>query len=1338
MSINIDEDYIDIFLLHNNKKVNSNSPDSLNYYRIITKDIGVKDSFQEINFTLSNNIRMTISIKFKNKFSTQAISVKDRLKFFNQPKQETKKQVENQYIPKKIKMPDFLRKEEEEKNYKKPEIIKKDSSKKVEEQKKNNETKKEELKEKIEEPKNDGEMQKEEETKKIEPKKEQPKKEPIKEETKKEEPKKEEPKKKEPKKEEPKKKEPMKEEPKKKEPKKKEQKKEESMKEEPKKEEIKEEEEPKKEELKTEEPKIEEPKIEEPIEEVKIDESKKEESTNETINKEEQKEETPKEKNIKKDKEINLNLKDNNKEEEENNGNNNIEKEQKLPETPKVIENKIEEKIEIANNKKPPENPKKVKEKTSQAPKPIAKKVTPKIKLEKAETIDNSKIEENFNKNLQKINTFSIPSPKEIAKTKAQTNTSPPEDDDFIVLDIDDLEEATRRNTKTRNGTAQLYLEPKIYSEYLDEQKKKGIKHPYRETFCEGFFISSFPKKEGKVIEMSTSFPAPCGHEECSKLPAMKPEIIFRYPLQDTKTLELNNLAATICFPTGIKVCYDENNGPQNIKDYVTSITNQKGERYYMMTYHFYIKIPSDEYVKQYDENPLKYNLRKFADAYTGLSEEELTEDMMNVIQENLEFSQELGFRDIVFVPFCICLISKYPYVQEMQKCLKSIYTIIKNENNVGSNVLINDLIMYLINSIPIPSKNTKIKFLLPYYNNCIDIDCPKLEDINIMNLSASWLLKYFSTDNLIIIFRLLITEKKILLIDNDYERLSTVADGLVSILYPFQWIHTYIPIMSDQMLKYLETFLPFLNGINESLMNLVEKVFQEGEVQEDDEVFLIYIRENKIKLSSTLKGINKKFEKYIQDNIPLLPSSLEKELRYKIKKAKSELEDIERNKKKNTIENKQNCELQIRDAFIDLFVDMFQDYAKYLSFIEQDPVFNKSLFLEKKSSNEQNFYNEILDTQLFQQFTQNVVNEDVNYFNNKIALNELGKKSKEKKNLKIEKEYFISPQFLNISSHSKDTNFISLVKECKDKYPEDKNSNSSLILEKSIEIKDEKYVNKNCLVYFTPEELEAKNEPKSLVEMEDSELRNPRKMTNSGILQKLKAMNLKAASQVKKKEGPSEKEKDIIKEFIKDYVVKIFKSEEVNLDAKEKTDLLSKLNLPFGREFFISLLSKNSSNIILLKENSSHLLWYLIYMTLISTLKMEETDKILQDIVLLIKCSTYFGIQEEQETKTLFEKNKAKIRDLPKIKQDNFWKKWYDLEIARNEKNKDDIKFKQSIIYEICQTLIQLELPKSMVKNLSDHININEFGKGSELQVQTFKEIIKYITAAKYISVAI
>jgi hypothetical protein len=54
---------------------------------------------------------------------------------------------------------------------------------------------------------------------------------------------------------------------------------------------------------------------------------------------------------------------------------------------------------------------------------------------------------------------------------------------------------------------------------------------------------------------MNESFPSPGNHEECSKLSIMKSEIIFSYPLRDTKTLELNNLAATIWFPTGIKIC---------------------------------------------------------------------------------------------------------------------------------------------------------------------------------------------------------------------------------------------------------------------------------------------------------------------------------------------------------------------------------------------------------------------------------------------------------------------------------------------------------------------------------------------------------------------------------------------------------------------------------------------------------------------------------------------------------------------------------------------------------------------------------------------------------------
>ena len=73
---------------------------------------------------------------------------------------------------------------------------------------------------------------------------------------------------------------------------------------------------------------------------------------------------------------------------------------------------------------------------------------------------------------------------------------------------------------------------------------------------------------------------------------------------------------------------------------------------------------------------------------------------------------------------------------------------------------------------------------------------------------------------------------------------------------------------------KVLEIFLPFLIGINKPLFSFVEKVFRKGEIQEDDEVFLKYISEDKdkIHLSSSINGKKKKLVKYIYDNVPHLP----------------------------------------------------------------------------------------------------------------------------------------------------------------------------------------------------------------------------------------------------------------------------------------------------------------------------------------------------------------------------------------------------------------------------------------------------------------------------------
>ena len=398
-------------------------------------------------------------------------------------------------------------------------------------------------------------------------------------------------------------------------------------------------------------------------------------------------------------------------------------------------------------------------------------------------------------------------------------------------------------NPDKMEKTAQdeLILQPVKYGDI--QEKIPKLTSLMADTFCEGFFISSFPKKDGKVIEKSQGYKSICGHELCSILPAMQAEIIYRYPLKDTKTLELNDLAATICFPSGIKICYggenaeDEKN-PVAVKNYSSPMTNQQGERYYMMNFHFYHKIFNGEFAKLYESHPLKHHMHKFAEGYLGLEIDKATEKK---IQENLEICQDFNFRDFVYVPYCITLISKYPYIKQMEKCTQSLYNVLSDFSGQHK---INDIIEFLVNCLPVPSLGNSVKFYMPFYSFPIQLTCPKIQDIHIITNNLTCLLDYFPLQSIITIFRLMLFEKKILFVGTEYSLLSEVTDSFISLIYPLQWVHTYIPIMSDQMIQYLQTFLPFINGIHESLLPFV----QETLVENEDEVYMIYLETDESK----------------------------------------------------------------------------------------------------------------------------------------------------------------------------------------------------------------------------------------------------------------------------------------------------------------------------------------------------------------------------------------------------------------------------------------------------------------------------------------------------------
>ena len=415
---------------------------------------------------------------------------------------------------------------------------------------------------------------------------------------------------------------------------------------------------------------------------------------------------------------------------------------------------------------------KNTKEVNKEPPKPIEMKngipIPPDMK--------NMNIKEKEDIVIERSQTFN-PSLKNESLPSSHISGSPQEES------LSSIRTAASINTSGVNlNTSQPLQTPKVANETFLE----GIEIPenvINESFCEGFFITSFPANNGKVIENSDDYEATCGHKVCSSLPAMQPEIIYRYPQKDTKSLELNNLAASICFPSGIKICYEEENPVETVKNYSSSITNQQGDRYYMVTYHFFYKILNGQFVTKYSMYPIKYQTMKFCNDFYETIEND--NELQEQISKKLEEYGELNFREAVYVPVCISLISKYPYFNQMEKCLESIRIMLANYNAKSKEI--NDLIHYIVKSIPIPPVNTKLKFPLPFTPEFIDIMSPYYQDMCLLGSDITCLINLFSIENIIFIFRLMIFEQKILFVDNEYDRLSEVTNSFISILYPFQ-----------------------------------------------------------------------------------------------------------------------------------------------------------------------------------------------------------------------------------------------------------------------------------------------------------------------------------------------------------------------------------------------------------------------------------------------------------------------------------------------------------------------------------------------------------------------
>ena len=468
-----------------------------------------------------------------------------------------------------------------------------------------------------------------------------------------------------------------------------------------------------------------------------------------------------------------------------------------------------------------------------------------------------------------------------------------------------------------------------IYSkEYLTSLNINEYEY---DTFCQCILISGLKSEKVNLIKSSNKFPALCNHDICSIYPSFKPSVLYSYQNKARQDkIQISDLIAELIFPFGIKICFNydqDKNFPKCDEPIMNLIHNEKGDKYYMVSFFYYKKM----------------NLKKFIELYKT---PDLKKELELILQKNITNNLT------IFVPESMSLISKFPFFNQMSQCLK---TIISIDDNTKLNLFIN----HIINQVPVPYRNQKIKFYTPIKSSPIKLVSPFI--LNNANFKADNIFEYFTIDHIITIFYLSLLEQQLLFIDNDHSLLCSISYLFANLIYPISWIDTYIPVLSLSSISFLQSIVPFIMGSNEYLFNYAIENSYIGE-QYSPRVVYIHIKNDIITMEPkgifNKKGMNRK---NILKNLelPPIPDTIEKLISKKLSSIKQRIDS-----KKNI-----NFLKEIQNSFCDIMITILGKYSEYFFIVDDCPIFNKENYIESQRSEDRRFYKEFTETQTFLQF---------------------------------------------------------------------------------------------------------------------------------------------------------------------------------------------------------------------------------------------------------------------------------------------------------------------------------------------------------------------------------
>ena len=188
-------------------------------------------------------------------------------------------------------------------------------------------------------------------------------------------------------------------------------------------------------------------------------------------------------------------------------------------------------------------------------------------------------------------------------------------------------------------------------------------------------------------------------------------------------------------------------------------------------------------------------------------------------------------------------------------------------------------------------------------------------------------------TNNMLIIFASMLTERRIIVTSKKLSRLSACVQAANSIIYPMSWQHIFIPVLPVQLMDYLCAPMPFLIGVPEPIMKRTRR-------SELGDVVILDADNNRVETPF--------------DDLESLPSEVVSNLKKSLKSPANLLGE------------------SVARAFLQALVHLIGGYRDALKHRQGERItFSEDDFILSRSSSVQPFLVKMLELQIFRQFIE-------------------------------------------------------------------------------------------------------------------------------------------------------------------------------------------------------------------------------------------------------------------------------------------------------------------------------------------------------------------------------